>query len=242
LPPLFLAAPIYGSVFPYHQLVLHLDPEQPVYGLQSPAFDGVTPAHQTLQEQARDYIAAMKRVQRTGPYHVGGYSFGGWTAFEMARQLLAAGERVAFLGILGTTPPPSLAAPMQAKVMEHVWDLSDAQARLARDTGTPEEQRVAAQRVPGAAVGTPLQRIALANTLAALRYVPGPIESELSIFVTMDFLSRSPVDRTMGWWLLSTREIDVQIHDGTHQTCLTDPHVRDLANKVSARLKVVRAR
>jgi thioesterase domain-containing protein len=161
----------------------------------------------------------------------------------MARQLLAAGERVAFLGLLGTTPPPSLAAPMQAKAMEHVWDLTDAQARLARDTGIPEQQRVAARNAAAAAgAGTPLQRIALANTLAALRYVPGPIECELSLFVTMDFLSRSPVDRTMGWWLLSTRDIDVQIHDGTHQTCLDDPNVRDLANKLSARLKVVRAR
>jgi thioesterase domain-containing protein len=230
-------------VFPYHHLALHLDPEQPVYGLQSPALDGVTPAHDTIPDMARDYVAVVKRVQRTGPYHVAGYSFGGWTAFEMARQLLAAGDRVAFVGILGTTPPPSMAAPMHAKAMEYAWELAEAHARVVESTAIPEQQRVAAQQAAAAAaLRTPLQHIADANTRAGLRYVPRPIECDLSLFVTMDILAMSAVDRTMGWWLLTTREVDVQVHDGNHQNCFSEPHVRDLANRLSARLEVVRAR
>jgi thioesterase domain-containing protein len=241
LPPLFLAAPIFGSAFPYHYLALHMDPEQPVYGLQSPALDGRSEPHESIPAMARDYIALMQRIQRHGPYYVGGYSFGGWTAFEIARQLQADGESVAFLGILGTGLPPSMGAPAFAKAMEYAWEYLESQLRLARDTGLSEQQRIA-QREAEASAGTPLQRVAAANTRAALRYVPRPIEGGLSLFATSDIVSSSLTEHTLGWWLLCTREIDVHVHEGNHLNCFTEPHVRDLARKLDARLKTARER
>ncbi len=239
LPPLFLAAPVFGSAFPYHYLALHLDPEQPVYGLQSPALDGRSEPHESIPDMARDYVAVMKRIQRHGPYYVGGYSFGGWTAFEIARQLLANGDPVAFLGILGTGLPPSLAAPLYAKAMEYGWELMDSQARLMRDTSLTEQQRLT-QKQAEATLGTPLQRVAAANTRATMRYVPRPIESALSLFVTTDVQTSSPSDPTLGWWLLCTRAIDVHHHEGNHLNCFSEPHVQDLASKLQARLKSAR--
>jgi thioesterase domain-containing protein len=47
----------------------------------------------------------MQRVQPSGPYVLGGYSFGGVVALEIAQQLVARGERVALLVLLD---PPSL--------------------------------------------------------------------------------------------------------------------------------------
>ena len=235
LPPLFLAAPMFGSTFTYHLLALHLPAEQPVYGLQSPALDGQTPAQETIPELARDYVAALKQVQRAGPYYLGGHSFGGWVAFEMAHQLLAAGERVAFLGIIGATLPPSMTSPMQAKALEYAWGLVDDHTRLQRDASLTDAQRVAF-RGAESMVGTPLQRIAAANLRASLRYVPRPIEQDLCLLVTMDLLCTSPGDRTLGWELLSTRTVDMEMHDGNHISCFAEPHVRDLANKLSVML------
>jgi thioesterase domain-containing protein len=44
-------------------------------------------------------------VQPKGPYLLGGFSGGGLTAWEMARQLEAAGEEVALLVLLDTPLP-----------------------------------------------------------------------------------------------------------------------------------------
>ncbi len=54
---------------------------------------------------ARDYIAEMRQVQPEGPYMVGGFSGGGITAFEIARQLETAGEEVSLCVLLDTPLP-----------------------------------------------------------------------------------------------------------------------------------------
>jgi thioesterase domain-containing protein len=51
---------------------------------------------------AADYVAAITAANPHGPYALAGYSFGGIIAFEMARQLLAAGREVKFLGLFDT--------------------------------------------------------------------------------------------------------------------------------------------
>ena len=48
---------------------------------------------------AEHYIKEMRTVQPEGPYFLGGFSAGGLVAYEMARQLHEAGERVPFLAL-----------------------------------------------------------------------------------------------------------------------------------------------
>ncbi len=53
-----------------------------------------------MSDLAVSYIAAIRRVRPEGPYNVGGWSFGGYVAVEMARQL--ADEELARLILLDT--------------------------------------------------------------------------------------------------------------------------------------------
>src|SRR5262249_22130273 len=46
-----------------------------------------------------------RSVQPSGPYLIGGWSFGGVVAFEMARQILELGERVALLALVDSHAP-----------------------------------------------------------------------------------------------------------------------------------------
>jgi thioesterase domain-containing protein len=46
------------------------------------------------------YIDAMRTVQPQGPYHIAGWSFGGFVAYEMARQLHAQGESVPLVAVI----------------------------------------------------------------------------------------------------------------------------------------------
>lgn len=57
----------------------------------------------TITELAKFYIQEMKKVQKKGPYHIVGYSFGACVAFEMALQLETAGEKV-ILTLLDGSP------------------------------------------------------------------------------------------------------------------------------------------
>jgi len=51
---------------------------------------------------ARTYLEEIRVVQKDGPYHIAGYSFGGIIAFEMAQQLRAAGSLVGLVGLIDT--------------------------------------------------------------------------------------------------------------------------------------------
>lgn len=87
--PLFLVHPLGGNVLCYARLAKHLPAEQPVYGLQAVGTESGTEPLRTLPDIARACITAIRRVQPQGPYTIGGWSFGGVVAFEMARQLEA---------------------------------------------------------------------------------------------------------------------------------------------------------
>jgi thioesterase domain-containing protein len=55
---------------------------------------------------AEHYIQAMRHVQPEGPYWLGGHSFGGRVAFEMARTLEGLGQTVKQLVLFDCIAPP----------------------------------------------------------------------------------------------------------------------------------------
>ncbi|PAX82196.1 thioesterase domain-containing protein, partial [Streptomyces albidoflavus] len=104
LPPLFCVHPAGGLAWPYAGLLPHLDPGQPLYGLQTPNLDGTAPFPDSIEEMAATYAAEIRAVQPHGPYRLLGWSFGGNVVQEIAVQLQEAGEEVALLAILDAFP------------------------------------------------------------------------------------------------------------------------------------------
>ena len=82
-----------------------LDARQPLYGLVSRGFDGAHAPLDRMEDIAADHLATIRAFQPKGPYHLIGACFGGRVAYEMARQLDAAGERVDLLCMLDPSPP-----------------------------------------------------------------------------------------------------------------------------------------
>lgn len=93
--PLFLVHPVGGNVLCYVELARELGTDQPVYGLQAPGLVQGEGVLASVEELAELYIAAIRKLQRHGPYYLGGWSFGGIVAYEMARRLSDSGEKVA---------------------------------------------------------------------------------------------------------------------------------------------------
>ncbi|HLO02368.1 MAG TPA: amino acid adenylation domain-containing protein, partial [Symbiobacteriaceae bacterium] len=119
-PPLFFVHPVGGGVACYQPLAQALGLEQPLYGLQSPGLSGE--ACDQIESLAATYLEAMRSVQPAGPYQLGGWSLGGLIAYEMARQLTAAGEAVALIALVDT----HLKAPAMTDLVEGESDLFQA--------------------------------------------------------------------------------------------------------------------
>lgn len=103
--PFFCVSGSGGNVMYFYELAHHLGADQPFYGLQSQGLDGETQPLSRVEEMAALYVAALRRAQPEGPYWLGGHSFGGTVAFEMACQLHKAGEQVEMLAILDIPAP-----------------------------------------------------------------------------------------------------------------------------------------
>jgi thioesterase domain-containing protein/acyl carrier protein len=110
-PPFFCVHPIFGVVFPYYELAYHLGTDQPFYALQPIGIDGKHPPLTRIEDMAAHYIKVLRTVQPEGPYFLGGWSFGGLVAFEMAKQLQREGHQVALLAVLDTLAPVSANKP-----------------------------------------------------------------------------------------------------------------------------------
>ncbi|WP_016952818.1 non-ribosomal peptide synthetase [Anabaena sp. PCC 7108] len=103
--PFFYIHTIYGGLIYSLNLLLKLDADQPVYGLQAQGLDGKNSPHRCIADMASHYIKEIQTVQPHGPYLLGGWCAGGVIAYEMAQQLYALGETVELLAIFDAFPP-----------------------------------------------------------------------------------------------------------------------------------------
>jgi amino acid adenylation domain-containing protein len=87
-----------GEVLSYERLARHIDPEVGLYGIRADRH--AVHAHSRNEELAAGYVQRIREALPQGPYRLAGWSAGGVLAFEVARQLLALGEQVEFLGLI----------------------------------------------------------------------------------------------------------------------------------------------
>jgi thioesterase domain-containing protein len=87
----------------FQALSRHLGADQPFHGLQSRGLAAGEEPCASIEEMAAAYRTEIVRAA-AGPYYLGGWSLGGAVAFELARQLAAAGEEIALLAIVDATP------------------------------------------------------------------------------------------------------------------------------------------
>jgi amino acid adenylation domain-containing protein len=253
-PPLFLVHPIGGGVFWYLALARQLGDGRPVYGLRSlpPPLDS-GPAD--LRAMARGYLDAVRQVQRTGPYVLGGWSMGAVVAYEMARQLHAAhaadiadtaGESVARLVLID--PPPPLAASqgeddeitLLAALAGDLEGLSGESlgmtladlARLAPEERLPRMLEVCQRKgaLPAEidlAQFRELFTMFRQNRNALKTYVPEPYPGGLSLFLAG--ADPGEADPALAWRELAAGGTEVYRLAGDHYSILRAPAVEAFA-------------
>ena len=101
-PPLFW---IRGGAL-FLPIARRLGPDQPSLGLHLPSREAQElPPQCSLEDIAGALIARMRQVQPRGPYYLAGLCVNGVVAYEMACQLTAQGQEVAFLAMFDAQNP-----------------------------------------------------------------------------------------------------------------------------------------
>lgn len=103
-PPLCLLPSDFGDLLIYSNLLPHLDESLPCVGLSCAAMYEEDRGIRSIEELAGWFIRELKTAQPHGPYLLAGYCFGGLVAMEMARQFMAAGEKVGMLALIDARP------------------------------------------------------------------------------------------------------------------------------------------
>ncbi|MGI4022615.1 MAG: non-ribosomal peptide synthetase [Janthinobacterium lividum] len=100
--PVYLIHGSDSNVLNFNSIAKHVDDDQPVYGLQARGLDGHDKPLDNMEEIASNYVEEIVKNNPVGPYAIAGYSFGGYVAVEMARQLRLMGKEVKMLGMIDT--------------------------------------------------------------------------------------------------------------------------------------------
>jgi amino acid adenylation domain-containing protein len=266
-PPFFCIPGAGGNVLYFYDLARCLGPEQPFYGLQAQGLDGESEPLHRIEDIASDYIKAIQTIQPQGPYLLGGHSFGGLVAFEMAQQLQQQGYEVARLAILDTVAPVKESVELElddaiwlvqiAKVMERLFNTTlkidyETLQTLSFDAQLDSllQQLKIVQILPMDANITQLRgfvRVYKTHTHAFSNYFPSlvhdtPITLLRASEISEEEQGRSEYvsrleDVTLGWNQFSTQAIDVHFVPGTHLTMMKPPHVQVLGKYLQAYIR-----
>ncbi len=128
-PPLFYIHTLGRGLRFCRPFVQYMDARQPVYGLSTQIANEAFGSNR-VEDLATHYLWQIQTIQPKGPYLLAGASFGGTVAFEMARQLVAQGQRVGLLALLDTRLPKAMQPrSVIAKLSAHKQKLSQQGTR-----------------------------------------------------------------------------------------------------------------
>ena len=257
-PPFFCIHDRNGEVLNFRELSRLVGDEQPFYGIQSLGLDGSPVPFTTMKDMAAFYVREMQKVQPTGPYYVGGYSFGGRAALAIAHRLRALGEDVALLAILDTPSGIGRTTADADDWLARHW-------RSIRETGLVGLPGYLLVRVKNAAVlayvvarfkiltavwrycvkrGRPMPRIfgrpVDTNDMISHHYRMEPYDGDATLFRS-ELRPLSHTDIYEGWRQLVTGKLEMRQISGEHNEILDPPHVQVLARELADCLEQAQA-
>jgi thioesterase domain-containing protein len=233
-PTLFFVHGLGGTVMRFHELARHMVPDQPFFCFQAQGMDGKLPCLHSVEEMASLYLQHLRTAQREGPYFLGGYSFGGLVALEMARRLMEEQEEVAALILVDTYLP---GGKQNQSLLGRFLSLSTPQKlayikKRAIRYGRGIKRRIVALSLPQA-----IKDVRNACALAEVKYRPQPYGGRVILFRASEKALRGLDDPQQGWSRCAAGGVEVYEIDGDHGNILNEPQVKQLAAQIRARLE-----
>ena len=239
LRPYFVVAPFLITALSFASLARHLGADRPLYVFQPQGMESDAPAHATVAEMAAHYISEMKQVQPRGPYAIGGHCAGNWVAFEMARQLQAAGDELALLVFIDSEPPGVLAPARHP--MRHLLQRASHYLRDGRFHHALRWQMgLAVERLRtwrhGGSDRERVARVRAIHAQAHRDYKGGLVRGDALFIRSEESTMLTDKDWHLNWKDVITGELRVQSVPGTHATLVEDANAKAIAGLVSQAL------
>jgi len=228
--PFFCVHGVGGNVVGFRDLARHMGADQPFYALQPQGLDGKRPCISSVTEMAENYIKEIRRVQPEGPYRIGGYSFGGLVAYEMAQQLRAQDQEVSLLALFDTYPGKMESRGSQLRNLRKL-PLKAALTFLVKKGSfvmMTLRKRLELQMLP-----KPLRNVRQACAKAAGDYSVQPYAGQVTLFRVKEKSVGSLNDPYAIWWRVAAGGVDLREISGDHLSLLKEPQVRLLAEELS---------
>jgi amino acid adenylation domain-containing protein len=257
--PCFFVHPVGGHVLCYMDLARRLGTEYPFYGLQAAGVSSTASIPKSIEEMAASYIRELEAVQPQGPYLLGGWSFGGVVAFEMAQQLAAKGQKVNALVLIDCAAPQPgghQAEFEESARMAHFAAVLAGQfgkeMRLALEELqglSPEKQldyifekarsaQVLPPDIEAAELRRLYQNVFEPNLQALSAYRPQPYAEKVLLLLAAGEGhaegARQLPDFAPGWNELAPDRIEVHRLHGNHFTLVREPNVQAVSALIKA--------
>jgi amino acid adenylation domain-containing protein len=247
-PPLFLVHPHGGTVLCYLDLARHLGPDQPVYGLQARGREDDRPPLERVEEMAAFYLSSLRRVQPSGPYRLGGWSLGGVVAYEIAQQLVDAGEKVELLAILDSNlrqkGPLDDDAEFLVEFLGQDLSISMDDVRGCRDRDEllelahrrAQQKNLFSHELDLADVHRYFHYYKVTYNAGQL-YRPRPYPGRICLLLSTQRIDREPRDPSYGLAELAEAGLEIFAIEGLHQDAVAEPKVAEVASWLGRLLK-----
>ncbi|MBW5438034.1 alpha/beta fold hydrolase [Bradyrhizobium canariense] len=210
-PPIFAVSGHGADVFCILPLARCLPIEQPVIGVQPPGLDGSDPVR-SLEALARREIEQIRSYRPHGPYLLIGHCAGGALAYEVAQQLIAAGQEVALLALIGSPFPTMFGRASLAWVRFSGYTSALTPGGFTRRLQLRAERRKA-QAIAGFPALAARRRVESATVAAVRNYTPRPYTGHIDLFVTADRWHRSHLWKSLAGTLQEHRLDNFEVND-----------------------------
>jgi amino acid adenylation domain-containing protein/FkbH-like protein len=257
-PPLFLVHGAGGDIlWGYANLSAHMPDDQPIYGIKSSGQAG-REEFTRIEDMAACYVNELRAFQPHGPYYLGGYCFGGNVAYEMARQLRAGGENVAFVALLDSAPAnagyeklrwwaPSYGARFARNLYYWLADFAQQTSRERREF-VIRKLRVLSRKLARRSNGRTVDLEAVIDVShfpenelrlwgihlqALIEHVQQPYPDEILLLRTRGQPLLCSLESDFCWRKLAQGGVQVTVIPGSHENVFMEPNVRTLAKELS---------
>ncbi|MFB2877606.1 non-ribosomal peptide synthetase [Floridanema aerugineum] len=258
--PLFLVHALGMSVLYYRDFARYLGSDRPVYAIQPLEVEDQSTVD-NLEALASLYIKEIQTIQPQGPYLLGGHSFGGKVAFEIAQQLQQQGQDIAFLALFDTYGPNAMIRlPLHKRILIHLNNLySQGPMYLIERLGSwygwigglakteYERWTFSKAQKQSESMSFEILKRGIEDFHSDLqnRYTYRPYSGDIHLFrctehETLNYYGVELDKEKLGWDKVATGGLTIYDALGKHLTMFDEPYVKPLAENVKSCLDRIR--
>lgn len=249
--PIYIVHAIGLNLMFLRNVVQLMDVDQPVYGLQALGLNGIDEPLDNMEAIARYYNSEILMHNPKGPYIIAGYSFGGYIAWEMVRQLKEMGKDVRMLAMMDTNiQEPLYQQPLAERIAKKLFrQWKKMVFRLGTSFSYPADtwdylktiythryKKLLDQNFDSENMPVFMMRIADKMEHAYYHYQFKAQHIKIDQFISEKRMFFIDDPKTMGWKNLALDGIEQHLLPGDHKDMLFPPNDRIFAQTLQKKL------